>query len=47
MQSHTILKTIAKKYANRPVLVLGGRTDEVRKVAEGCNMYLSGTVRRH
>ncbi|TFY68676.1 hypothetical protein EVJ58_g861 [Rhodofomes roseus] len=35
VQSHTILKTIVDKYANLPVLVLGGRNDEVRKVAEG------------
>ncbi|EPT04967.1 HAD hydrolase [Fomitopsis schrenkii] len=35
IQSHTILKTIAKKYVNRPVLVLGGKNDEVRRVAEG------------
>ncbi|KZT72148.1 HAD-superfamily hydrolase [Daedalea quercina L-15889] len=35
VQSHTILKTIVDKYATRPVLVLGGRNDEVRRVAEG------------
>ncbi|KAH9935561.1 HAD-like domain-containing protein [Fomitopsis serialis] len=35
IQSHTVLKQIVEKYANLPVLVLGGRNDEVRKVAEG------------
>ncbi|CCM05686.1 uncharacterized protein FIBRA_07917 [Fibroporia radiculosa] len=34
IQSHTILKTVAQDYADRPVLVLGGRNGEVRKVAE-------------
>ena len=36
MQSHTILKSSTHKYANRPVLVLGGRGDILRKVAERC-----------
>ena len=36
MQSHTILKSSAHKYTNRPVLVLGGRGDILRKVAERC-----------
>lgn len=35
MQSHTILKSVVHDYADVPVLVLGGRNDEVRKVAEG------------
>ncbi|KAI0930545.1 hypothetical protein AcV5_007230 [Taiwanofungus camphoratus] len=35
IQSHTILKQIVCKYADVPVLVLGGRNDEVRQVAEG------------
>jgi hypothetical protein len=34
MQSHTILKSSAHKYANKPVLVLGGKGDVLRKVAE-------------
>src|SRR5579863_1487051 len=36
MQSHTILKSSMYKYTNRPVLVLGGRGDILRKVAERC-----------
>ncbi|KAI0780322.1 HAD hydrolase [Fomes fomentarius] len=35
VQAHTILKSVAHKYADKPVLVLGGRGDVVRKVAEG------------
>jgi len=34
MQAHTILKSQAHKYANKPVLVLGGKGDTLRKVAE-------------
>ncbi|PIL33835.1 hypothetical protein GSI_03541 [Ganoderma sinense ZZ0214-1] len=34
VQAHTILKSVANKYAKKPVLVLGGRNDAVRKVAE-------------
>ena len=34
MQSHTILKSSTHKYANKPVLVLGGKGDVLRKVAE-------------
>ncbi|EAU91552.2 hypothetical protein CC1G_02041 [Coprinopsis cinerea okayama7 len=34
IQAHTILKKHAKQYANKPVLVLGGKLDKVRKVAE-------------
>jgi hypothetical protein len=34
MQAHTILKSQAHKYANKPVLVLGGTGDTLRKVAE-------------
>ncbi|KAH9858579.1 HAD-like domain-containing protein [Lenzites betulinus] len=35
LQAHTILKSVAHKYANQHVLVLGGRNDVIRKVAEG------------
>ncbi|OBZ66089.1 putative CDP-alcohol phosphatidyltransferase class-I family protein C22A12.08c [Grifola frondosa] len=35
IQAHTVLKSIAAKYANDPVLVLGGKLDEIRQVAEG------------
>ncbi|KAI0666561.1 HAD hydrolase [Trametes maxima] len=34
LQAHTILKSVVHKYAEKPVLVLGGRNDVVRKVAE-------------
>ncbi|KAM5543342.1 hypothetical protein V8D89_003216 [Ganoderma adspersum] len=34
VQAHTILKSVAHKYTNKRVLVLGGRNDVVRKVAE-------------
>ena len=34
IQAHTVLKTVVDKYADVPVLVLGGRNDDVRKVAE-------------
>ncbi|RDX47110.1 HAD hydrolase [Lentinus brumalis] len=34
IQAHTILKSVVHKYAEKPVLVLGGRNDVVRKVAE-------------
>ncbi|KAI0708176.1 HAD hydrolase [Cerioporus squamosus] len=34
VQAHTILKSVVHKYADKPVLVLGGRNDVVRKVAE-------------
>ncbi|KAJ7287762.1 HAD-like domain-containing protein [Mycena rebaudengoi] len=33
IQAHTILKSLAHKYADVPVLVLGGKLDEVRQVA--------------
>ncbi|KAJ7690656.1 HAD-like domain-containing protein, partial [Mycena rosella] len=33
IQSHTILKTLSHKYTNTPVLVLGGKLDQVRQVA--------------
>lgn len=36
VQSHTPLKKIAHEYANKDVLVLGGRRDECRRVAESC-----------
>ncbi|KAH8079420.1 HAD-like domain-containing protein [Cristinia sonorae] len=32
--AHTVLKNAAAKYADQPVLVLGGKNDDVRKVAE-------------
>ncbi|KAJ3568445.1 hypothetical protein NP233_g5708 [Leucocoprinus birnbaumii] len=34
IQAHTILKTLAHKYAKDPVLILGGRLDTLRKVAQ-------------
>lgn len=34
LQAHTILKTKAYEFADKPVLVLGGRTNECREVAE-------------
>jgi len=34
MQSHTILKSSVHRYADKPVLVLGGKGDVLRKVAE-------------
>ncbi|EIW82570.1 HAD hydrolase [Coniophora puteana RWD-64-598 SS2] len=34
IQAHTIIRSIASKYADHPVLVLGGRNDVLRKVAE-------------
>ncbi|EIW63437.1 HAD hydrolase, partial [Trametes versicolor FP-101664 SS1] len=35
VQAHTILQSVSHKYEDKPVLVLGGRNDDVRKVAEG------------
>ncbi|CAL1708220.1 unnamed protein product [Somion occarium] len=35
IQAHTILKSVVDKYADEPVLVLGGVNDTIRKVAEG------------
>ncbi|TFK48616.1 HAD-superfamily hydrolase [Heliocybe sulcata] len=35
VQSHTVLKSVVRKYAQEDVLVLGGKRDEVRKIAEG------------
>lgn len=40
VQAHTILKSVSHKYADKPVLVLGGRNDDVRKVAEGSVHFL-------
>jgi ribonucleotide monophosphatase NagD (HAD superfamily) len=37
VQAHTVLKTLPHKYANAPVLVLGGKNDSVRQVAERLN----------
>ncbi|KIP05781.1 hypothetical protein PHLGIDRAFT_119546 [Phlebiopsis gigantea 11061_1 CR5-6] len=34
IQAHTILKIVVEKYADVPVLVLGGLNDDVRKVAQ-------------
>ncbi|KAI0656677.1 hypothetical protein C8Q70DRAFT_921283, partial [Cubamyces menziesii] len=31
LQAHTILKSVVHKYENKPVLVLGGRNDDVRQ----------------
>ena len=42
MQSHTVLRSSTHKYANKPVLVLGGKGDVLRKVAERCIRYHSG-----
>lgn len=39
MQSHTILKSSTDNYVNKPVLVLGGKGDVLRKVAERCKIY--------
>ncbi|KAI0766854.1 HAD hydrolase [Trametes elegans] len=44
VQAHTILKSVVHKYGDEHVLVLGGRNDEIRKVAEGYgfkNVYTS------
>ncbi|KAF8638028.1 hypothetical protein AX16_010660 [Volvariella volvacea WC 439] len=35
LQAHTVLKSVVHKYASQPVLVLGGKNDDCRKVAEG------------
>ncbi|KAG1716095.1 hypothetical protein ID866_1067 [Astraeus odoratus] len=34
IQAHTVLRSIAHQYADKPVLVLGGKGETVRKVAE-------------
>ncbi|KAL1760586.1 hypothetical protein FB107DRAFT_256119, partial [Schizophyllum commune] len=34
LQAHTILKTKASQYADKPILVLGGKGNECREVAE-------------
>lgn len=34
IQSHTPLKNVASQYADKDVLVLGGRRDECRRVAQ-------------
>lgn len=34
IQAHTILKTVAHEYAKKPVLILGGHLDTLRKVAQ-------------
>lgn len=35
IQAHTVLKSVVHKYADMPVLVLGGKGDTLRRVAEG------------
>ncbi|KAF8124895.1 HAD hydrolase [Boletus edulis] len=35
IQAHTVLKSVVHKYADLPVLVLGGKGNTLRKVAEG------------
>ncbi|GBE81065.1 HAD-like domain-containing protein [Sparassis latifolia] len=35
VQSHTVLKSVVDLYADHPVLVLGGKDDDIRRVAEG------------
>lgn len=35
IQAHTVVRSIVHKYADTPVLVLGGRGDTLRQVAEG------------
>jgi hypothetical protein len=34
LQAHTILKKHAQRFADEPILVLGGKRDVVRRVAE-------------
>lgn len=34
MQAHTIYKTVAHEYTDKPVLVLGGRPGAIPRVAE-------------
>ena len=41
IQAHTVLKTVVNKYADTPVLVLGGRNDDIRKVAERSEVAIS------
>lgn len=35
IQAHTIVKSLVPKYADSDILVLGGKFDAIRKVAEG------------
>jgi len=35
IQAHTVLKSVVQQYADLPVLVLGGKGDTLRKVAQG------------
>lgn len=37
MQAHTILKSIAHEYADKPILALGGRPGAIPRVAEECD----------
>lgn len=41
IQAHTILKTLAKTYADQPVLVLGGKANQVQQVAEEYDWFQS------
>lgn len=34
VQSHTVLKSVVHEYADQPVLILGGKDNEIREVAE-------------
>ena len=36
IQSHTVLSKMAHKYADTPVIVMGGELNDVREAAEGC-----------
>lgn len=40
IQSHTVLKSVVHKYKDSTVLVLGGKGEDVRRVAEGYVYYL-------
>ncbi|OCB86802.1 HAD hydrolase [Sanghuangporus baumii] len=45
MQAHTIYKTVAHEYADKPVLVLGGRPGAIPRVAEEYDTVLLLVVR--
>lgn len=40
VQAHTVLKKDVDRYRDKNVLVLGGKGDEVRRVAERCVLLL-------
>ncbi|KAF5351899.1 hypothetical protein D9756_007478 [Leucocoprinus leucothites] len=44
IQAHTILKTLAHKYDKEPVLILGGRLDTLRKVAQDYGFHQAHTT---